>query len=220
MKYIVKNKTGIGYRELLAIHKADGCYDDVKDDKSKSKFTRKNILKDLLEEQGYICAYCMSSINENSASIEHIVGQKYSHTNITKTGKHLDTDYNNILAVCNGNFCADLHCDKSRAKFQSTQPLLSISPLKNLQMQNISFTKSGKIKYNIDDNDIENDLNVVLNLNCKTLIENRGRVKTAVRNNLIRKHFNKDYAIKQLEYWKNSNEPYPQVAVEELRKHI
>jgi uncharacterized protein (TIGR02646 family) len=220
MIYIVKNKTGIGYRELLAIHKANGCYDDTKDDKSKSKFTRSNILKDLLEEQGYICAYCMSNINENSASIEHIIGQKYSHINIKKSGKYLDTDYNNMLAVCNGNFCDDLHCDKCRAKFQSKQPLLSISPLNNSQMQHISFTRSGEIKYNIDDSDIDKDLNEVLNLNCKTLIENRGRVKKAVRGGLINKKFDKSYINKQLEYWKNSNKAYSQVAIEELRKHI
>ena len=36
MKYIVKNKTGIGYIELLSIHKRHGCYEDTKDDRSKS----------------------------------------------------------------------------------------------------------------------------------------------------------------------------------------
>ena len=221
MKYIVKDKTGIGYTQLLVIHKRNGCYDDTKDNKSKGTYTRTNILNDLLKEQNNLCAYCMSKIDAKSASIEHIVGQKYKNNNYEKSGKYLDTDYDNMLAVCNGHFCDDLHCDKSRSKFQSkdTQSLLFISPLNNLQMQNISFSRNGKIKFKIKDDDIEKDLDKVLNLNCKTLVENRKRVKDAVINMLIKKKFDKSYSNKQLAYWNYCNEPYSQVAIEELNKH-
>ena len=85
-------------------------------------------------------------------------------------------------------------------------------------MQNISFTRSGEIEYKINDRDIENDLNKILNLNCKTLVENRKRVKDAVRNLLIKHNFKANSINKQLLYWSDEKE-YCQVAIEELNKH-
>jgi uncharacterized protein (TIGR02646 family) len=221
MKLIQKNKTGKGYSELLAIHKVRGSYEDTKNDVSKGIFTRTNILKDLLSEQGFLCAYCMRQINETNASIEHVVGQNYVDENGKLIGKELDTDYNNILAVCDGQLCQnDTHCDKSRSKYQIKKPLLYISPLDSTQMQYISFTRNGKIEYKIDDENIEDDLNRVLNLNCETLVENRKRVKDAVLGQLIKKNFEKKYAKKLFDYWDVDSKEYSQVAVEELRKHI
>ncbi len=102
MKYIQKRKTGIGYSKLLKIHKAKGCYDDTKNDNSKvpKVTTRTDILKDLLDEQGYICAYCMRSISIENATIEHIIGQNYIDNSGDKIGKQEDTNYDNMLAVC------------------------------------------------------------------------------------------------------------------------
>lgn len=224
MIHIIKDKTGRGYKELLAIRKIDGCYEDTKNDTSKQIFTRTNILKDLLKEQNSLCAYCMSKISLNNASIEHIVGQKYKNSNHKKSGQYLDLDYNNMLAVCQGTICDDKlkHCDKSRSKFQSkdTQSLLYLSPLRNSEMQNIIFSRNGEIKYKLEDEDIKNDLNKVLNLNCKTLVENRKRVKDTVFNGLIKKKFDKIYVNKQLAYWIDNNENYKHVAIEELKKHI
>lgn len=222
MMYITKNKTGSGYIQLLSIHKKGGCYDDTKNDKSKNIFTRTDVLKDLLKEQNNLCAYCMSDIDEKSASIEHIVGQSYIDSkDDKKCGKYLDTDYNNMLAVCKGKNCANsLHCDKSRANSQDKQPLLYISPLIEQQMQNIVFTQGGKIEYTLDDEKIGYDLDTVLNLNCKTLVENRKRVKSAVISSLKKKSFSSDYAKKQLDHWKCNPSPYYQVAIKTLEKHI
>ena len=220
MKHIIKNKIGKGYAELLVIHKANGCFDDTKNNQSTSEFTRTNILNDLLTEQKYLCAYCMSKIDIHHASIEHIIGQSYIDSKGAKIGKVLDTDYNNMLAVCSGKLCDNsLHCDKSRAKYQHKYPMLYISPLNNLHMQNISFTRSGKIKYKVNDSNIENDLDKFLNLNCKTLVENRKRIKDAVKGQLIRKKFDSTYAHKQLSFW-TDDKAYCQVAIQELNKYI
>ncbi|KIM05851.1 MAG: hypothetical protein KU28_09405, partial [Sulfurovum sp. PC08-66] len=51
MRYIQKKRTGIGYNKLLKIHKAKGCYDDIKNcqvathcDSSRSKYQNKRPL--------------------------------------------------------------------------------------------------------------------------------------------------------------------------------
>ncbi len=221
MKHINKVKTGNGYKALLKIHKSNGCYDDTKNDKSKSITTRTDMLNELLKEQQNLCAYCMSRIDKSNASIEHIIGQSYIDEKGVAIGKQKDTDYDNMLAVCSGTFCQDnQHCDKSRAKYQHKEPLLYISPLNKPQMNYIKFSRNGKISCKINDKNIKNDLEKILNLNCTALVENRKKVKDAVYTSLIKKKFDKRYIDKQILYWNKCSEPYNQVALEELRKHV
>jgi len=63
----------------------------------------------LLKEQGYICAYCMKRIDNKwntklkkfNTEIEHYKSQDVYNG---KKGKpNLTLNYNNMLAVCNGN---------------------------------------------------------------------------------------------------------------------
>lgn len=225
MKYIQKKKIGIGYSKLLKIHKSKGCYKDTQDDNSKTPkiTTRTDILKDLLDEQGYICAYCMRIISINNADIEHFVGQGYINKEGKSIGKVEDTNYNNMLAVCHGNFCQEpLHCDSSRSKYQDKRPLLNISPLNRQQMNSIKFSQSGIIYYeNIDDeSDISFDLNKVLNLNCENIKEERKKLIKRIKKNLVKYKFNKKVIQKELEYWKESNKAFSQVAIFELKKYI
>ncbi len=226
MKFIQKKRRGNGYRALLRIHKAGGCYDDTKDDNSKNPpiKTRTNILQDLLEEQGYICAYCMRKISLKNATIEHIVGQKYKDNNGNEIGKEKDTDYDNMLAVCSGIYCKkENHCDKSRSNYQGKgRELLYISPLSKLQMENIKFTHSGKIYFkNLDEDSEENfDLNKVLNLNCSTLVEERKRILKIIKK--LHK-YDRSKAEKLLEIWEAKNpefKEYCQVAIFELKKYV
>ena len=149
MKLISKNNTGQGYKKLIKIHKENGSYSgDVCSNDEFGNSPKPMILKDLLEEQGYICAYCMRKIDEKNATLEHLIGQNYTDEQGAKIGKKEDTNYLNMLAVCKGNSCLkDLHCDKSRSKFQARRALLFISPLNKSQMQNIKFSHSGVIYY-------------------------------------------------------------------------
>lgn len=231
MRYIQKNKTGVGYAKLLQIHKTKGCYADTKNDNSKTpKVTiRTDILKDLLHEQGNLCAYCMRSISLENATIEHFIGQNYVDEYGKDVGKIDDTNYQNMFAVCCGNFCKnETHCDSSRSKYQEKRPLLNISPLNRKQMNNIKFSQSGVIYYeNIDDEtEISFDLNKVLNLNCENIKEQRKRIYNSVKSLLI-KHklkdkFDKNFANKQLECWESRNgsyKEYCQVAIYLLRKY-
>ena len=228
MRYIKKIKKGKGYNRLLQIHKAKGCYDDTKNDNSKKPpiTTRTDILQDLLNEQGYICAYCMRSISLDNATIEHIIGQNYIDNDSNKIGKEEDTNYNNMLAVCCGNFCkGKTHCDSSRSKYQADRPLLNISPLNEQQMKNIKFSQSGVIYYkNIDEEtDINFDLNKVLNLNCENIKNSREKIIRVIKRLLSKHKFDKKFAKKELEYWEQRNGSYKafcQVAIFELRKYI
>jgi len=268
MKLIVKNHTGKGYKSLITIHKRNGSYNDTKDDNSKIPpvTIRSDILKDLLVEQGYICAYCMRKIDEKTSTIEHIIGQGFNEQSCDKKkkifdytqlkferwlfiqgidnsinqndnciGKTHDTNYKNMLAVCCGNSCHDLHCDKSRAKFQEKRPILFISPLNKQQMENIKFSQTGIVYYKVpdemidesseteDDKEIRADINKILNLNCEKLREDRGRIIKSIKSILRRHDFKRDFAKKEIERWQNNNGHYKefcQVAIYELQKHI
>jgi len=228
MRYIQKNKTGKGYSSLLKIHKAKGCYDDTKNDNSKSpKITiRTDVLEDLLNEQGYICAYCMRKISLDNAQIEHIIGQNYIDEQKQEIGKTEDTNYNNMLAVCQGSFCdKETHCDSSRSKYQEKRPILNISPLNKKQMNSIKFSQSGIVYYeNIDDEtEISFDLNKVLNLNCKNIKNDRKKIITIIKRLLAKHKFDKKFVKKELEYWEQKNPTYKAycyVAIFELRKYI
>ncbi len=228
MRYIQKKRTGIGYNKLLKIHKAKGCYDDIKNDNSKNPpiTTRMDILEDLLNEQGCICAYCMRKISLDTAKIEHIIGQSYVDDNGNEVGKKEDTNYNNMLAVCYGDSCqVATHCDSSRSKYQNKRPLLHLSPLSQMDMNCIKFTRNGVIYYqDLDEQSEMNfDLDKVLNLNCKSLLETREKISRTTISSLIKYKFDKKFVTKELEYWKNSNQhnrAFCQVAILELQKHF
>jgi uncharacterized protein (TIGR02646 family) len=226
MKYIQKIKNGKGYRKLLNIHKAQGSYEDTQDNKKTNITTRTDILNDLLTEQNGICAYCMRSINLKNATIEHIIGQSYIDKKGKKVGKEQDTNYDNMLAVCQGKYCLNnTHCDSSRSKYQKNNPLLSLSPLNKQQMNRIKFTQSGVIYYEeIDKDSTQNkDLDRILNLNCDAIKESRSRILHIVISTLIKHNFNSKFAQKELEYWENKNNPYRaycQVAIFTLKKYI
>lgn len=238
MKYISKKHMGNGYKELISIHKKNGSY--ISDVKNNNKVTPKiktysNVLLDLLEEQGYICAYCLRKIDSKNATIEHIISQSYVDEQGNKIGKKEDTNYDNMLAVCKGDWSKNLHCDRSRSKFQKKRPLLFISPLNEPQMKNIKFSQSGRIYYKVleedinkenennQDKEIREDINKVLNLNCENLIEQRGRVLKGIKSTLSRYRFDKNKAKNLLDTWECNNGRYKefcQVAIYELKKHI
>ncbi len=75
----------------------------------------------LLNEQGYICAYCERRIphqdvqQEENHRIEHLSSQKKSR----EVGDDSDLDYNNMVICCPGNISNDkkqYHCDKAKGR--------------------------------------------------------------------------------------------------------
>jgi uncharacterized protein (TIGR02646 family) len=224
MKFIEKDKTGLGYRKLLELEKLDGTYEDVKNDISKENYIRDEVLISLLKEQGYICAYCMREITLSNSTIEHIIGQNYEE-NGEAIGKVNQIKYDNFLAVCKGDSCKNqLHCDKSRSKYQKNRPLFS-NPLSNQIVQNIKFSETGVIYYKKflelekieklkkhdeldEDDNIRFDLHVVLNLNCQSLKEKRASILKAIKK-LSKNGTQKDKLKKLLDNYENKkNDKY------------
>lgn len=135
---------------------------------------KKELRQALLEEQGYLCAYCMKRIrNTKDIKIEH-----YKARN-----KENELNYSNLLAVCNGNEGENRNrftCDTMKGKQE-----LHINPQSKKDMDTIYYDNQGKIYSR--NNDYQNDLNTVLNLNDEYgyLIRNRKAALKAMREKLM-----------------------------------
>jgi uncharacterized protein (TIGR02646 family) len=138
-----------------------------------------DIRKALLEEQGYLCAYCMERISEEKMTIEHY----YAQSNINEKEA---LDYNSMLGVCLGNRGSKqkkyLTCDAHRGN-----EALKVNPFEKATIDLIKYSDNGKI-YS-EDLEINKDLDITLNLNCKQalLMENRRRALEALKKELIKK---------------------------------
>ena len=171
MKFIQKNPTSINKWLSLYKDKTKSYGVDIKNPRIRAKNKYDNILDDLLNEQGYLCAYCMRKVSNENATIEHFIGQSYvDDISKIEIGKIEDTNYQNMLAVCLGTYCKKttednqkLHCDSSRSNFQKKyknkkaeeknqvlttyRPKLFISPLDKQQMKQVGFTRTGILFY-------------------------------------------------------------------------
>lgn len=150
MLYIDKNSTE---PRLLVTERSQvgiTSYNDLSTDAKNA--TRRS----LLEEQGYLCAYCMKRISIENTSIEHYDPQ--SSNNGT------DMLYRNMLGVCDGGQNNSgsgqnrLTCDKQRGNRR-----LTVDPLDKNTIDQIKYRKNGVI-YS-ENSDIDTDLNHTLNLN-------------------------------------------------------
>lgn len=145
------------------------------------------VLNSLMQEQSYICAYCMRRIPERDtklivkATIEHISPQSI------EPGQALD--YRNMLAVCNGNRDAQLNCNKTCDAHRGNTPLY-VNPLKPDTLVTIQYKRDGTI-YS-DDPRVQHDLNDTLNLNSdgdnRRLKENRKKALQALSKHIKRKY--------------------------------
>lgn len=134
---------------------------------------KRDLRESLLEEQGYLCAYCMTRLENNSSKtkIEHYISQD---ADITK-----ELEYSNLLVVCKGNEGSreeEQTCD-TKKKNQT----LTINPQKIEDIETILYSSNGKIK---SSNPIfDDELNRVLNLNYSKgyLIGNRKQSLDAVK---------------------------------------
>ena len=109
----------------------------------------------LLEEQGYLCAYCMRRIhdNHNEVKIEH-----YEPRNPQN-----ELECSNLLAVCMGNSAGNQrehqHCDTKKGNKR-----LHVNPQNVDHIKQISYRSDGTI-YARNNDDFNDDLNSTLNLN-------------------------------------------------------
>jgi uncharacterized protein (TIGR02646 family) len=190
-KFLIENRNKFSKEEL----KNSDIYNDFPyKTKENCETDEKNLRKILLEEQGYICCYCMNRINCENSKIEHFKPQsKY---------RELQLNYKNLFIACKGG-------EGSREQFCDTKKgnreLKKINLLGNIE-NFIYYKKSlNSIEIHSNDKDIEFDLNEILNLNAKVLKENRKQKWDEVLRKLKEKNFNTNYIKKILNYFKNRN---------------
>lgn len=128
-----------------------------------------NLRVSLLNEQGFICGYCMRRIDATNSRIEHLKPQSLS----IGQGKPEETlDYSNMIVCCDGdinksNTLKTFHCDRKK---QETP--IHFTPFEQYVIDTISYSsKTGEIRSS--DTNVNNDINKVLNLNLERLKANR-----------------------------------------------
>ena len=109
------------------------------------------VLSQLVEEQGHLCAYCMCSIPRQDVNpmispitIEHYIPEIPEDNRDVGQG----LDYNNFLAVCNGSTAErgkrnyiDLTCDSYRGNMEFKK----VNPCIQETLSTIFYTMDGKI---------------------------------------------------------------------------
>lgn len=124
------------------------------------KLPKETIRKNLLQEQHYLCAYCMKRITDNS--LETTIEHWYP----LSKDKEKALDYSNMLGVCKGGSNVSLNegqkrkecCDACKGDNEIT-----INPLNANHMCQIKYTSNGKIY--TDNIVLDEDINIKLRLN-------------------------------------------------------
>ena len=146
---------------LLAYRKQrHAAYDNMPRD------VKAEVKRSLVEEQGGLCAYCMSRLppvdeiddGDTRVTIEHWSPQRPAD------GAEADDrlDYRNMLAVCDGNRgsgrSGSMTCDAAKGNRRIT-----VNPLRKETLADIYYTRDGEI--HSGNAAVETDLTETLNLN-------------------------------------------------------
>ena len=164
MKWIEKKISPEAKKALDEFIKKGG--ENAKYTNFKNSDGKDKVRESLLEEQGFLCAYCMKRINLD-VKIEHWISQASS---IADKQPHQTLDYGNLLAVCNGTDSANdkinEHCDRTRKDIP-----LTIKPTNQLAVSKLKYLTNGAIK--TDDLELKKDIEESLQLNCLYLMDQR-----------------------------------------------
>jgi uncharacterized protein (TIGR02646 family) len=139
----------------------------------------------LLVEQGYLCAYCMERISQESVQIEHYIAR----TSVNPPGRNYELQYSNMIGVCPGNEGSPPDrqtCDERRGNTQ-----LTVNPLMQWTIDTISYTSDARIVSS--DAAINQDLNDTLNLNVSFLRANRKGALDGLKRELQKRKPTKDW---------------------------
>jgi uncharacterized protein (TIGR02646 family) len=144
------------------------------------------LVDSLLEEQGYICAYCMRRIPCKDRLYKRD-GKTFVFTNEDHRIEHMlsrenhddkKLDYSNMVICCPGHIGNEDHCDRLKENRD-----ISFSPLDCNFIATLSYKIDGSI---VSSNESYNkEINEVLNLNTPILKESRKNAWEAVKKELI-----------------------------------
>ncbi|PJJ79201.1 retron system putative HNH endonuclease [Mucilaginibacter auburnensis] len=165
----------------------------------------------LLNEQGYLCCYCMNGIKEDNMKVEHYKPRS--------TYPALKLVYTNLFAACKGDFCTDKHCDTKKGNTE-----LSIHPAdpKNNCEALVGYSTNGKLTY---PDVYKTDIEQTLNLNNSVLISNRKEALLGAATALQKLGYSKAIIQRQIESYSNKNakgkfQPYCNTVLWLLKKKL
>jgi uncharacterized protein (TIGR02646 family) len=149
------------------IHPENSGYDGLPQD------AKNAVRQQLLDEQGYLCAYCMQRLENDPLKT------KIEHWHCQEKYRNEQLDYKNMLVVCKGNEGQppeNQHCDTKKGSQE-----LHYNPSEKTHYpvfeEHITYSGDGTIKST--EPALETDLEV-LNLNYSRLKTNRKEVLTAL----------------------------------------
>ncbi len=168
MKQIIKSKEPVSLTEHRASQHAN--FDNLPKD---------DVRNSLLTEQGHICCYCMKRIPE--ANINQ--GTKIEHFLCQANHPDQELNYSNMMLACTGQqgYSKRLQtCDTRKGDLTlSYNPSDTRRNIENL----IKYKANGEI-YSTDAI-FNQELELVLNLNVKTLKDNRRAIYEEIKNKII-----------------------------------
>jgi uncharacterized protein (TIGR02646 family) len=130
------------------------------------------IRKKLLEEQGYLCAYCMGRIELHSMRIEHWRCQD--------TYPDEQLNYKNMLGTCTGNEGLPYSEETCDVRKKNADIAFNPSDMNHHKQMKIIYYNDGTI--GSENTKFNNDIEKLLNLNYYRLIQNRYYVRKAIIN--------------------------------------
>jgi len=165
MQYIEKSREPKSFTEQKA--KGIQSFDDLE---------KTDLRTSLIKEQGYLCCYCMSRIEDDRRKVK--IEHWYPESESIKEGDRGRTiKYSNLLLACCGKYGEYECCDTKKG-----QKIIFVNPQKKNHIKKIKYRKDGTI-YS-EDADLNDDLNNKLNLNIKRHKENRRIIYDLVREKL------------------------------------
>lgn len=197
-------------REFYESKRIHNHYDDLRE-------KEKDILKAiLLNEQNNRCAYCTRKIELKSSTIEHYVPRNGENGDASKS-----LDYNNLFAVCKTT--RNLPFKHQTCDVRRGNKLLRIDPRLQSHIDTIRYDKRGKISS--DNNDFDYDLDFTLNLNEKTLLNNRFSAFDSLMKRMIKKKsgkWTKEFIQHTLDKYKSKDDctPYAGFIIYQLEKRL
>ncbi len=206
MRYIAK--TFPEPPELLSCRKEGDTYNNL---------SKEILRKPLLEDQGYLCCYCMQRIDTRRMKIEHYHCQsKYSDRRL---------DWRNMLASCKGGEgkpWKQQTCDTRKDDAE-----LAIDPQNKAHIARLKYLPDGEIRYSGGEGAEQRDLDKTLNLNNNLFKQQRIAAltgfKIAIRKELgLKKNWSYTKLKKKLESLRYKRRKIPFLGVIEywLEKQI
>lgn len=171
-----------------------------------------DLKKSLLEEQGYLCAYCMSRISLEKMKIEHFLPQSVYPSEAL--------EYSNLLAVCRGY---EGECSQNQTcDTKKSNQIITINPLNLDHVNNTTYFRDGTI----NSNSYQNDLDKILNLNLFKLKNNRKNALSSFQTELCKqkdkKTISKEIFLKLLKEYeeRETKQEYDGIIISYLKKKL